>query len=77
MEGSCETNNEREGEMIYIAYKLDRNINKEVISETCSVKNKIELREAVLSSPRLQEFTCIEYGRSEFLTGLHGKGLPQ
>lgn len=52
--------------MVYKAYKLDRNINQEVISETCIVKNKVELREAILSSPRLQEFTRVQYGNKSY-----------
>ena len=52
--------------MVYKAYKLDRSINQEVISETCIVKNIAELRESILSSPRLQEFTRVEYGRRSY-----------
>ncbi len=52
--------------MNYKAYKLDHSINKEVLSEVSSVKNKKELRESILSSPRLQEFTRVEYGRKSY-----------
>lgn len=52
--------------MIYKAYKIDRTINEEVICECFKVSNKKEMRKEVLSSPRLQEFTKIEYGRKTY-----------